>query len=123
MIDPGRSSVDRAFFIELPTKYPALDRSSGSMPLNINEDGFKFSHFMLGYFLMNDKQLDLDFIIQKSDGKLYMEIFWNDQVERLILTQLIKKQTMIANPGTRCWKAYRDKDQSKQSLIIKDSWQ
>jgi len=52
---------------------------------------------MLDYFLMNDKQLNLDLIIQQSDDKRYVKITRNDQVKRLILTQLIKKQAMIAD--------------------------
>ncbi len=31
-----------------------------SSSFNINEDGFKFTRVMLGYFLMNDEQLGLD---------------------------------------------------------------
>ena len=97
--------------------------SSGSSSFDINEDGFKFVHAMLGYHLMNDMQLGLDPTIRQSDGKCYVEITRNDQIERLILTQLIKKQAVIAGRATTCWKAYRDGDKSKESLIVKDSWQ
>ena len=34
--------------------------SSGSSSFDINEDGFRFIYTMLGYFLMNDKQLSVD---------------------------------------------------------------
>ena len=97
--------------------------SSGSSSFDINEDGFRFIHVMLGYFLMNDKQLGLDPTIQQSDGKRYMEVTRNGEIERLILTQLIKKQAVIAGRATTCWKAYRDGDESRESLNVKDSWQ
>lgn len=48
--------------------------SSASFSFDINEDGFKFTRVMLGYFLMNDEQLGLDPMIQQLDGKRYMEI-------------------------------------------------
>ena len=97
--------------------------SSGSCSFDINEDGFKFTHVMIGYHLMNDEQLGLDSAIQQSDGKRYVEITRKYKVERLILTKLIKKQTMIVCRATTCWVAYCDGDESKDPLIVKDSWQ
>ena len=97
--------------------------SSGSSSFDINEDGFRFIQVLLGYFLMNDKLLGLDPTIQQSDGKCYVEITRNGKTERLMLTKLIKKQALIAGRATTCWKAYRDGDESKTSLIVKDSWQ
>jgi len=97
--------------------------SSGSSSFNINEDGFTFTRVMLGYFLMNDEQLGLDPTIQQSDGKRYMEITRNDKIERLILTEDIQKQAVVVGRATTCWKAYRDGDESKEPLIVKDSWQ
>ena len=61
--------------------------------------------------------------IQQLDGKRYVKITRKDKVERLILTKLIKKQTMIVGRATTCWMAYRDGDESKEPLIVKDSWQ
>ena len=97
--------------------------SSGSSSFDINEDGFRFVHVMLGYFLMNDKQLGHDPTIRQSDGECYVEITRNGEIERLVLTKLIKKQALIAGRATTCWKAYRDGDESRSSLIVKDSWQ
>ena len=78
---------------------------------------------MLGYYLMNDEHLGLDPTIQQLDGKRYVNITREGQVERLILTKLIKKQAMIVGRATTCWVAYRDGDKSKEPLIVKDSWQ
>ncbi|KAL8764940.1 MAG: hypothetical protein Q9209_007804 [Squamulea sp. 1 TL-2023] len=102
-----------------------FDRSGslGSSSFDINEDGFKFVHAILGYFLMNDKQLGCDPTIRQSDGKCYVEVSRAGQTERLILTKLIKKQALIAGRATTCWRAYRDGDELKTSLIVKDSWQ
>ncbi len=97
--------------------------SSGSSSFNINEDGFKLTRVMLGYFLMNNEQLGLDPTIQQSNGKRYMEITRNSKIERLILTEDIKKQTVIVGRATSCWKAYHDGDESKEPFIVKDSWQ
>lgn len=97
--------------------------SSGSYSFDINKDGFKFTFVMLGYYLMNDEQLGLDSTIQQLDGKPYVNITRNGKLERLILTKLIKKQTVIVGRGTTCWIAYRDGDESKEPLIVKDSWQ
>lgn len=97
--------------------------SSGSFSFDINRDGLKFVHVMLGFYLMNDEQLGLDPTIQQSDSKRYVEITRSDQVERLILTEEIIKQVMIVGRATTCWKAYRDGDGLKEPLIVKDSWQ
>ncbi len=44
-------------------------------------------------------------------------------MERLVLTKLIKKQAVIIGRATSGWKAYREGDESKEPLIVKDSWQ
>jgi len=97
--------------------------SSGSSSFDINEDGLKFVRVMLGYHLMNDKQLGLDPTIQQSDSQRYVEITRDDQIERLILTEEIRKQAVVAGRATACWRAYCDGDKSKEPLVVKDSWQ
>ena len=72
---------------------------------------------------MNDKQLGLDPTIQQLDGQHFVEITRDDQIERLILTKEIRKQAVVAGRATTCWRAYCDKDQSKEPLVVKDSWQ
>ena len=102
-----------------------FDRSGacGSSSFDINQDGLTFIRVMLGYYLMNDKQLGLDSTIQGPERQRYMEITRNGQVERLILTAKIKKQAAIVSRATTCWRAYRDTDETKKPLIVKDSWQ
>ena len=97
--------------------------SSGSSSYDIDEAGFRFVQVMLGYFLMNDKQLGFDPTIQQSDGKRYMEITRDDQIERLFLTEEIRKQAAVAGRATTCWRAYSDGVNSKEPLVVKDSWQ
>ena len=97
--------------------------SSGSSSFDINEDGYRFVHVMLGYFLMNDKQLGRDPTIQQSNGKRYIEVTRDDQIERLFLTEEIRKQVAVAGRATTCWRAYCDGDDSKEPLVVKDSWQ
>ena len=51
-----------------------------------------------------------------------MEVTRNGEIERFVLTNLIKKQAMNDGRAATCWKAYRDGDESN-TLIVKDSWQ
>ncbi len=97
--------------------------SSGSSSFDINQEGLKFVRVMLGYHLIDDKQLGLDPTIQQSDGKRYVVITRDDQIERLILTEEIRKHAVVAGRATACWRAYCDKDQSKEPLVVKKSWQ
>ena len=97
--------------------------SSGSLSFDINKDGFMFTRVMLGFYLMNDEHLGLDSTIRQLNGKRYINITREGKVERLILTNLIKKQARIVGRATTCWVAYRDGDKSKEPLIVKDSWQ
>ena len=97
--------------------------SSGSFSFDIHRDGLKFVYVMLGYHLMDDEQLGVDPTIQQSDGQRYVEITRDDQIERLILTGEIKKHAVVAGRATACWRAYYDKDQSKEPLVVKMSWQ
>ena len=102
-----------------------FDRSCacGSSSFDINQDGLAFIRVMLGYYLMTDEQFGLDPTIQGPEGKRYVEIARDGQVERLILTAKIKKQAAIVSRATTCWRAYCDTDKTKKTLIIKDSWQ
>ena len=102
-----------------------VDRSgsSGSSSFDINQEGLKFVRVMLGYHLMGDEQLGLDPTIQQSGGQRHIEITRDDQVERLILTEEIRKHAVVAGRATVCWRAYCDKDPSKEPLVVKDSWQ
>ena len=97
--------------------------SSGSSSFDINEDGYRFVYIMLGYFLMDDKLLGRDPTIQQSNGKCYIEVTRDDQIERLFLTEEIRKQVAIAGRAITCWRAYCDGDNSKEPLVVKGSWQ
>ncbi len=52
--------------------------SSGSSSFDINQDGLKFFRIILGYHLIDDKQLGLDPIIQRSDSQRYVVITRDD---------------------------------------------
>ena len=97
--------------------------SSGSSSFDINEDGCRSVYVIIGYFLMNDKQLGRDPTIQQPNGKRYIEVTRADQIERLFLTEGIRKQVAVAGRATTCWRAYCDGDDSKEPLVVKDSWQ
>ncbi|KAI4123443.1 MAG: hypothetical protein LQ341_007200, partial [Variospora aurantia] len=98
--------------------------SAASQPFDINSEGLQFVRVIIGYHLMNDKQLGLDPMIQQQpDGQQYVEITRDDQIERLILTEEIKRPAVIAGRATTCWGAYCAQDQWKKPLIVKTSWQ
>ena len=97
--------------------------SSGSFSFDINRNGLKFVHVMLGYHLMDDEQLGVDPTIRQSDGQRYVEITRDDQIERLILTEEIRKHAVVAGRATACWRAYCDNDQLEEPLVVKMSWQ
>ncbi|KAJ9646987.1 hypothetical protein H2199_001973 [Coniosporium tulheliwenetii] len=102
-----------------------FDRVGGiaSAPFDINRDGLQFVSAVLGYLWMNEEQLGFDPTILASDGKRYIEIVRNDQTERLVLDELMKRAPCVAGRATTCWKAHRDGDESKTPLVIKDAWQ
>ncbi|KAI9766270.1 MAG: hypothetical protein M1840_006684 [Geoglossum simile] len=43
--------------------------------------------------------------------------------ELLVIIELMKRHSSVAGRATTCWKAYCDRDKSKQMLVIKDSRQ
>ncbi|KAI9777873.1 MAG: hypothetical protein M1839_008550 [Geoglossum umbratile] len=102
-----------------------FDRLGGiaSSAFDINKEGLQFVSVVLGYLLMNEEQLGFDPTITESDGKRYMEITRNGKRERLVLVELMKRHSSVAGRATTCWKAYRDRDESMTTLVIKDSWQ
>ncbi|KAL2049868.1 hypothetical protein ABVK25_009852 [Lepraria finkii] len=102
-----------------------FDRVGGiaSLPFDINKDGLQFVSAMLGYLWMNEEQLGFDLTILTSDDKRYIEVVRNEQTERLVLDELMKRAPCVAGRATTCWKAHREGDSSKKPLVIKDSWQ
>ncbi|KAI9769851.1 MAG: hypothetical protein M1840_003845 [Geoglossum simile] len=97
--------------------------SIASSPFDINKEGLRFVSAILGYLWMNEEQLGFDPTISELDGKRYMEITRNGRTERLVLVELMKRHSSVASRATTCWKAYCDGDESKTTLVIKDSWQ
>ena len=102
-----------------------IDRLGGiaSSPFDINKRGLHFVSAVLGYLWMNEEQLGFDPTISESDGKRYIEIIRNDQRERLVLDEFMKRASCVAGRATTCWKAYRDGEKSMMPLVVKDSWQ
>lgn len=72
---------------------------------------------------MDKEQLGFDPTIVESNGVRYMKITRDDQNERLVLDTLMRRGTSVVGRATTCWKAYREGDESKAPLVIKDSWQ
>jgi hypothetical protein len=72
---------------------------------------------------MSEEQLGFDPSIVESGGKRYIDIIRNDQKERIVLSELIKRAPCVAGRATTCWKAYREGDELRRPLVIKDSWQ
>jgi hypothetical protein len=102
-----------------------FDRLGGiaSAPFDINKDGLQFVSATLGYLWMTEEQLGFDPTIVETEGKRYIDIVRNDQKERLVLMERIKRAPCVAGRATTCWKAYREGDELQTPLVIKDSWQ
>jgi hypothetical protein len=94
-----------------------------SPPFDVNKDGLQFVSVMLGYLWMDEGQLGFDPSIKELDGQKYIEITRDGQKERLILDNLMRRAPSVVGRATTCWKAYRDGDESKAPLVVKDSWQ
>jgi hypothetical protein len=78
---------------------------------------------VLGFLWLNEEQLGFDPTIITAGGKRYIEIERDDRTERLILDKVIKRVPYVAGRATTCWRAYREGDESRAPLVIKDSWQ
>ncbi|KIW99446.1 uncharacterized protein Z518_11185 [Rhinocladiella mackenziei CBS 650.93] len=102
-----------------------FDRVGGiaSTPFNINRDGLQFVSVVLGFLWTGNEQLGFDPTVVESNGIRYMKITRNGQPERLVLETLMKRATSVIGRATTCWKAYRDGDESRTPLVVKDSWQ
>ncbi|KAF1924748.1 uncharacterized protein M421DRAFT_424639 [Didymella exigua CBS 183.55] len=102
-----------------------FDRLGGiaSSQFDINKDGLQFVSAVLGFLWLNEEQLGFDPTIITAGGKRYIEIERHDRPERLILDKVIKRVPCVAGRATTCWKAYREGDESRAPLVIKDSWQ
>jgi len=94
-----------------------------SPPFDINKDSLQFVSIVLGYLWTNEEQLGYDPSIKESEGERYIEITRDDQKERLILDTLMRRAPSVVGQAMTCCKAYRDGDESKTPLVIKDSWQ
>jgi hypothetical protein len=102
-----------------------FDRLGGiaSSSFDINTEGLQFVSTILGYLRMNEEQLGFDPTVSEVNGKRYMRITRNDNTERLIIDDVMKRHSSVAGRAITCWKAHREGDESKQILVIKDSWQ
>ncbi|KAF2623840.1 hypothetical protein BU25DRAFT_433900 [Macroventuria anomochaeta] len=91
-----------------------FDRLGGiaSSQFDINEDGLRFV-----------SALGFDPSIITAGSSRYIEIERNNQRERLIIEEVIQRAPCIVGRATTCWKAYREGDESRKPLVIKDSWQ
>jgi Fungal protein kinase len=67
---------------------------------------------------MNEREVGFDPIIIEDGGR-YTDIQRNDQLKRLFLKELIKRQRSVAGRATTCWKGSGAK--SEGPLAIKDS--
>jgi len=102
-----------------------FDRLGGtaSSSFDINIEGLQFVLAILGYLWMNEEQLGFDPTVSEVNGKRYMRITRNGNTERLVIDDVMKRHSSVAGRATTCWKAHREGDESKQILVIKDSWQ
>ncbi|KAH7053481.1 hypothetical protein B0J12DRAFT_598595 [Macrophomina phaseolina] len=102
-----------------------FDRLGGvaSEQFNANNDGKRLVSVIMGYLLMDKKQLGFDPTILEADGKRWIEIKRNNRTERLVLDEVITRAPCVVGRATTCWKAYREGGKSRRPYVIKDSWQ
>ncbi|KAH9861098.1 hypothetical protein IAQ61_010834 [Plenodomus lingam] len=94
-----------------------------SEPFDVNDNGLQFVSVVLGFLWLNEEQLGFDPTIITKEGKRYIEIERKGCIERLVIDKVINRSPCIAGRATTCWKAYREGDNSRTPLVIKDSWQ
>jgi len=102
-----------------------FDRLGGiaSEQFDVNEDGLQFVSAVLGFLWLNEEQLGFDPTIITAGDKRYIKIERNNHAERLIIDKVMKRVPCIAGRATTCWKVYREGDESRTPLVVKDSWQ
>ncbi|KAF2731547.1 hypothetical protein EJ04DRAFT_579020 [Polyplosphaeria fusca] len=102
-----------------------FDRLGGiaSEQFDINEDGLQFVSAVLGFLWLSEEQLGFDPTVITAGDKRYMEIERDNQTERLVIDKVVKRVTCVAGRATTCLIAHREGDDSRTSLVIKDSWQ
>lgn len=95
-----------------------------SVAFDIHQNGLFFVKTLLGFLWMNDEQLGFDSDLMEVNGKRFVKINRDGKEERLIITETLRNHAAcIAGRATTCWKAYREGDDSKKPLVVKDSWQ
>jgi len=102
-----------------------FDRLGGiaSSPFDINKDGLSFVSMILGCLFMDDEQLGFDPTITPRGEIRYITITPEGKPERLVIDSVIRRNYSVTGRGTVCWKTHREGDESKQPLVVKDSWQ
>ncbi|KAF2174640.1 hypothetical protein K469DRAFT_648104 [Zopfia rhizophila CBS 207.26] len=102
-----------------------FDRLGGiaSTQFDVNEDGLQFVSAVLGFLWLNEEQLGFDPTIITAGDKRYIEIERDNHTERLVIDKVVKRVPCVAGRATTCWRAHREGDDSRTSLVIKDSWQ
>ena len=102
-----------------------FDRLGGiaSTRFDVNEDGLQFVSAVLGFLSLNEEQLGFDPTIITAGDKRYIEIERDNRIERLVIDKVMKRVPCVAGRATTCWKVYREGDESRTPLVVKDSWQ
>ncbi|KAF1976060.1 hypothetical protein BU23DRAFT_588261 [Bimuria novae-zelandiae CBS 107.79] len=102
-----------------------FDRLGGiaSEQFDINKDGLQFVSAVLGFLWLNEEQLGFDPTIITAGDKRYIEIQRDNHTERLVIDSVVKRVPCVTGRATTCWRAHREGDDSRTSLVIKDSWQ
>ena len=95
-----------------------------SVAFDIHKNGPFFVKTLLSLLWMSDGQLGFDPDLMEVDGQRFVKLNRDGKEERLIITETLRAHAAcIAGRATTCWKAYREGDDSKKPLVVKDSWQ
>lgn len=91
---------------------------------NIHQNSLLFVKILLSFLQINNKQLGFDLDLIEVDGKQFIKINKNGKKKQLIIIKVLKDHaTYIAGLAITCQKAYCEKNDLKQSLVVKEFWQ
>ncbi|KAI0827237.1 hypothetical protein F5Y06DRAFT_236644 [Hypoxylon sp. FL0890] len=101
-----------------------FDRLGGiaSTQFDINKEGLQFVSTILGFLLIEEKNLGFDPTFTTFNNRRCIEIIRDKTPERIVIDKVMGRVPCIAGRATTCWKAHLEGDPST-TLVIKDSWQ
>lgn len=100
-----------------------FDRLGAIASAPFNREGLQFMSAVLCFLWMNEEQLGFDHTILKAEGRRYIDIERNGQLERLVIDEVMKRAPCNAGRATTSWKVHREGDDLRTPHVVEDAWQ